>query len=265
VNALVRPAAVAGSFYPGQPAILDAALDAAFADARGTVPDGLRPKAIVAPHAGYVYSGPIAASAYRCVATEGIARVVLLGPSHFVAFDGLAVSPADAFATPLGQIAIDVEAREAVAALDQVIVNGVPHADEHSLEVQLPFLQRRLGIGGWTLLPLAVGFSQADAVAEVLKAVWGGAETLVVISTDLSHYLDAASARERDARTADAVVALEAEAIGDRDACGCRGLRGLLVAARERGMEARLLDLRDSADTAGDPERVVGYGAFAFV
>jgi AmmeMemoRadiSam system protein B len=260
----VRRPAVAGVFYPADVRDLAAALDEAFAGSRAAPDPSMQPKALVAPHAGYVYSGPIAASAYRTIeGREAIRRVVLLGPSHFVAFDGLAVSDAEVFATPLGEMVVDGRGRATVAALPQVVVSEVPHTREHSLEVQVPFLQRQLD-ERVELLPIAVGFAPPSDVAEVLEAVWGGDETLVVVSTDLSHYLDAGTARACDERTAEAVLALDEAAIGDRDACGSRGLRGLLIAAHRLGLRARLLDLRNSGDTAGDVDRVVGYGAFAF-
>jgi MEMO1 family protein len=258
----VRPAAVAGAFYPAHQPQVEEALADAFAGARQT--EGLPPaKALVAPHAGWVYSGPIAASAYRTLeGREEIERVVLLGPSHYVPFAGLAASSADAFQTPLGQVPLDGAARELALSAPAVVLNDTAHAPEHSLEVQLPFLQEVLG-DAFSLLPLAVGFAEPEEVAAVLDAVWGGPETLVVVSTDLSHYLDYEKAGARDRRTADAVLALDADSIGERDACGHRGLRGLLTVARARDMRVHLLDLRNSGDTAGDPGRVVGYGAFA--
>jgi MEMO1 family protein len=257
----IRPPAVAGMFYPDDARELSAAVARAL-DVR-VPPDEPAPKAIIAPHAGYVYSGPIAGVAYARLRAlrDRIARVVLLGPAHRVLVDGLAVSSADAFATPLGTVAIDDELRRRVLALPAVEVNDRAHAGEHSLEVQLPFLQATLG--RFTVLPLAVGDAGANEVAVVLDEVWGGPETLIVVSSDLSHYRDYATARAQDVRTATAIVAGDAAAIGDDDACGARPIRGLLVAARRRGLALRLLDLRSSGDTAGDRDRVVGYGAFA--
>lgn len=258
----IRPAAVAGLFYPADPRQLRSEVDALLAaapPARGTPP-----KALVAPHAGYLYSGPVAASAFRQL--EGgrgvVRRVVLLGPSHYVGFDGLAAPSSAAFATPLGEVAVDRAALAAIAELPQVTTSERAHQREHSLEVELPFLQRLLG--DFVLVPLAVGDAEPGEVAAVLDRLWGGAETVIVISTDLSHYLDGATAKRRDAATSDAILALAPERIGVDDACGRNPLRGLLVAARARGLTAQLLDQRHSGETAGPSDRVVGYGAYAF-
>lgn len=256
-----RPAAVAGLFYPGEPDALAATVQRALAV---DVPDDEPPpKALIVPHAGYVYSGPTAGVGYaRLRRLRGrIAHVVLLGPAHRAPVDGLAVSGADAFETPLGPVPVDDALRRRVLAHPAVRVDDHAHAREHSLEVQLPFLQATLG--RFTLLPLAVGDACAADVAAVLDLVWGGAETLVVVSSDLSHYYDYATARALDDRTAAAIVAATPDAVADDDACGARPIRGLLVAARRHGLAVRLLDLRSSGDTAGDQDRVVGYGAFA--
>lgn len=258
----VRRPAFAGMFYPAPPDALRSGLERAFAGAVAP-PEGARvPAAIVVPHAGYVYSGAIAASAYARIAPARttIRRVVLLGPSHRAYVRGLAVPSVDAFATPLGLVMIDDPARAAVLTLPGVVLDDRPHAEEHSLEVQLPFLQTVLD--DFTLLPLSVGDATAGEVVAVLEACWGGPETLVVISTDLSHYHRYADAVELDARTAAAIVARRPAAIDDRDACGARPLRGLLELAAERGLVVEQLDLRNSGDTAGDRDRVVGYGAF---
>ena len=260
----VRPPAVAGSFYPSAPEPLVDALRASFAAAHDPRADALVPKAIVVPHAGYRYSGPIAASAYlRLVPGRAvIRRVVLLGPSHYVPIDGMAVSSADAFATPLGLVPVDDDARRTALAVPAVRVDDTAHAAEHSLEVQLPFLQ--MVLDRFEVLPLVVGRAAADDVAEVLETVWGGPETAVVVSTDLSHYHRYADAVALDRRTMSAIAALRPGDIGDRDACGAYPLRGLLAVANARGLSAETLDLRNSGDTAGDHERVVGYGAVAF-
>lgn len=259
----VRPAAVAGRFYPGEARALAAAVD----DALAAAPPwpGPAPKALVVPHAGYVYSGPVAASAYATLASCGdaIRRVVLLGPAHYVGVHGLAVSAADAFRTPLGDVAVDDELRTLVLALPDVRVDDRAHAPEHSLEVHLPFLQRVLR--GFAVLPLVAGRADPAVVAGLLDAVWGGPETLIVVSSDLSHYLDSTTAAVRDRATADAILAGRADAIRAGDACGATPLRGLLTAAPRHGLHATLLDLRSSGDTAGPEDRVVGYGAFAFV
>ncbi|HET7487786.1 MAG TPA: AmmeMemoRadiSam system protein B [Acidimicrobiales bacterium] len=258
----IRLPAVAGSFYPAKRDALFDSVRQCFAGARRPGPAEPAPKAVVVPHAGYLYSGPVAASAYLRLAPAApvISRVVLLGPSHRVPLDGVAVSGADAFATPLGVVPVDDAGRRSAEAAGAVRTNE-PFALEHSLEVQLPFLQ--VVLDHFTLVPLAVGLSVPAAVADVLDAVWGGPETVVVTSTDLSHYHPYDVATALDRRTADAVVAMRAEAVGDRDACGVHALRGLLEAARRRDLPVELLDLRNSGDTAGTPDRVVGYGAFA--
>ena len=261
----VRRPAVAGSFYPADPQALATAVDRYLASGRDRLTDpGPPPHALVAPHAGYVYSGPIAGTAYAAVGPRAarIERVVLLGPAHRTYVEGLAASSADAFATPLGEVAVDRSALECVLRRPQVAILDAAHATEHSLEVQLPFLQRALG--RFSLIPLAVGAATHAAVAEVLDDVWGGDETLVVISSDLSHYYDYDTARRLDAETAHAIEALLPAALGPDSACGRIPVGGLLLAAQRRGLRARLLDLRNSGDTAGSRDEVVGYGAFAF-
>jgi AmmeMemoRadiSam system protein B len=256
-----RKAAVAGLFYPADPDKLRSAVGSTL---QVDVPaDEPAPKAIIAPHAGYQYSGPTAGVVYaRLRPLRGrIERVVLAGPAHRAFVDGVAVSSADAFATPLGDVPVDDELRHRVLVHPAVVVDDRAHLGEHSLEVQLPFLLETLG--RFTLLPLAVGDAHPDDVAEVLDLVWGGDETLVVVSSDLSHYHDYATAQALDARTAAAIAAGDGHAIADDDACGARPIRGLLLAARRHALGVRQLDLRNSGDTAGDRERVVGYGAFA--
>lgn len=259
----VRPAAVAGRFYPADGAELARSVDLMLSRA-GVHAGAGRPKAIVAPHAGYVYSGPIAASAYAQLRAmrNSATRVVLLGPAHTIAVAGVAVPSVDAFHTPLGPVEIDVEARAAVAAVRGVVVDDAPHASEHSLEVHLPFLQRTLR--AFRILPLAVGRCDAAAVAGVLDAVWGGPETLVVVSTDLSHYEAHDAAARHDRRTAQAILDGAVDTLDGYDACGIHPLRGLAAVAARRRLRPRLLDLRTSGDTAGSRDRVVGYGAFAF-
>jgi len=258
----VRPAAVAGAFYPAGPVDLLDAIQRAFAGAVVPGADAPVPKALVVPHAGYPYSGPVAASAYlRLVpARASIRRVVLVGPSHRVPVRGVAVSSADAFATPLGLVRVDVAARDAALALPGVHVDDAAHAFEHSLEVQLPFLQ--VVLDRFELLPLAVNDGSAAEVSAVLEAVWGGSDTLIVASTDLSHFQPYADAVRLDTRTASAIVAASPEAIGHHDACGAAGLRGLLAAGRAHGLGVEQVDVRNSGDTAGDRQQVVGYGAF---
>ncbi len=259
----LRRAAVAGSFYPGDAGVLSAEVERLLAAARQPAPGAPRPKALVVPHAGYPYSGPIAASAYAQLRAGGpaVERVVLIGPSHFAAHAGLALPDAELFQTPLGTVRVDASAAALAAALPQVSVSAAAHQREHSLEVQLPFLQRVLG--AFSLVPLTVGHASPQDVAGVLRALWGGPETLLLCSTDLSHFLSYGEACLLDRRTAAQVLALDADAICRDQACGCTPLAGLLLAARRRGLVPSLLDLRNSGDTAGDPERVVGYGAFA--
>jgi AmmeMemoRadiSam system protein B len=258
----VRPPAVAGTFYPAGPDAVRRSIGDAFADAVPRPADATVPEAIVVPHAGYVYSAAIAASAYDRIAParDTIRRVVLLGPSHRVPVRGLAVPSVDAFETPLGLVPIDAAARARVLELPAVHVDDRAHAFEHSLEVQLPFLQTVLD--DFTLLPMSVGDASDEEVAAVLDSCWGGAETLVVISTDLSHYHRYEEAVGLDTRTAEAIVARRPDDVRDVDACGARPLRGLLRCAGERGLVVEQLDLRNSGDTAGDHDRVVGYGAF---
>lgn len=259
----VRRPAVAGMFYPAARAQLRAAITQAFKHAVPPLPDAVVPKALIVPHAGYVYSGPIAASAYLRLGPvrDGVHRVVVLGPSHRVYLDGMAVPAVDVFDMPFGPVQVDRNLRESIRHLPGVVVSDEPHRLEHSLEVQLPFLQAVLD--DFTVLPLSVGDATTEQVASVLEAVWGGPETLIVISTDLSHYEEYSVARQLDAHTAAAIVAAEASRIGDRDACGARALRGLLDVAHRRRMSIEQIDLRNSGDTAGDRHRVVGYGAFA--
>jgi AmmeMemoRadiSam system protein B len=250
---LTRHPAAAGLFYPADPAELAAAVDALLDSAGRRALCGLR--AVVAPHAAYAYSGPVAAAAFALVPRA--ARVALLGPAHFVPLDGLAVSGADAWATPLGEVQLDRGLREAAVAAGAV-VDDRPHHREHALEVELPFLQRACP-DGLALLPVAVGRTRPADVAALIDAL----EALVVVSTDLSHYLDDATARRVDGATAEAVVAREPESIGERAACGVFALRGLAEHARRRDLVAELLALATSADAGGERERVVGYGAFA--
>jgi AmmeMemoRadiSam system protein B/AmmeMemoRadiSam system protein A len=254
---------VAGAFYTADPQVLREEVTRLL----GGVPDaaGPRPKALIVPHAGYVYSGPVAATAYARLRAPGppVERVVLLGPSHFVALEGLAVPDAAAFLTPLGAVPIDEAAVARGLEFPQVHRSAAAHAREHSLEVQLPFLQAALG--PFRLVPLAVGRASPSEVAGVLDLLWGGPETLLVISTDLSHFLPRDQARAVDRATADQVLALDAEGLRPDQACGRVPLQGMLLAARRRGLTAELLDLRSSADTGGGQDRVVGYGAFALL
>lgn len=259
----MRRAAVAGSFYPADAGRLRAEVDRLLASAPAPS-GGPPPKALVVPHAGYLYSGPIAAVAYaQLLPLAGrVRRVVLLGPAHFTGFDGLALPDADALETPLGVVPVDMDAVAALERFPRVAHDASAHAREHSLEVQLPFLQRVLG--EFTLVPLAVGWTEPADVAEVIDALWGGDETVVLASSDLSHELAYDDAKRMDAATARRILALGPVPLPAGSACGAGPVSGLLVVARRRGMTARQLDLRNSGDTAGPRDRVVGYGAFAF-
>ena len=254
-----REPAVAGSFYPADPQLLQAQLDELFAGVSAVSPP---PKAMIVPHAGYIYSGPVAASGYASLAPVAgqIERVVLLGPSHREAFHGIAVPGASAFRTPLGKIALDRESIDKVLLLPQVHTDDGAHLLEHSLEVHLPFLQHVLG--AFTLVPLLVGDASAEDVSAVIRQLWGGRETLLVVSSDLSHYLDYDSAKARDAATTRAIETLAYERIGYHDACGRNPVNGLLHYAREHDLTIKAIDLRNSGDTAGPRDQVVGYGTY---
>ena len=258
----VRRPAVAGQFYPENPEELRTMVDGFLAAAK-IVSDKI-PKAIIAPHAGYPYSGPVAGSAYACLARgrDRLKRVVLLGPSHFVAFPGLAASSASVFQSPLGSIPVEEEALVRVRALPLVTTLDAAHEHEHSLEVHLPFLQ--VALGEFKLVPLVVGDATPDEVAAVLNELWGGKETCIVVSSDLSHYHDYQTAQQLDRETARAIESLNWQDLGSDQACGCQPIRGLLCAAKERGLRCRTVDLRNSGDTSGGRDRVVGYGAFVF-
>lgn len=262
----IRPAAVAGAFYPAPPDALRRMLLECFDKAK---PAQLRPKALIVPHAGYIYSGPIAASGYALLKPlrAVIRRVVLLGPVHRVWVPGLALpglppTGVAAFETPLGQVPLDQAGIASIADLPQVSVSAAAHAEEHSLEVHLPFLQTILA--DFSLIPLAVGGATAEEVAQVLDRLWGGDETLIVVSSDLSHFLPYAEAKRVDATTANAILNLDSDLVGEQ-ACGAYPINGLMLAAKRRGLVPHLLDIRNSGDTAGDHSRVVGYAAFALV
>ncbi len=256
-----RGPAVAGTFYPADAQELRDLVDAYLQSAK---PRDCRPKAMIAPHAGFVYSGPIAASAYAQIAPlrDVIHRVVLVGPAHRATFRGLATTSADYFLTPLGKVAVNKDAVRRLAAFPQVQAWDAPHAREHCLEVQLPFLQVMLE--DFQIVPVLVGDATPEEVAEPLDALWGGEETLFVISSDLCHYQDYDLARHLDHRTSRAIESLRFEDIASEDACGCRAIGGLLDLARRHGLQATTLDVRNSGDTAGPKNQVVGYGAYVF-
>ncbi|MBD3669946.1 MAG: AmmeMemoRadiSam system protein B [Gammaproteobacteria bacterium] len=257
----IREPVVAGMFYPADPVELRQTVEGYLHDTHNENPP---PKALIVPHAGYVYSGPVAASAYRLLAPlrERIRRVVLLGPSHRVGFQGLALSSAQSFATPLGTILVDHGMDEALLKLPAVAILDEAHSREHSLEVHLPFLQVLLS--DFELIPMVVGDAAPQEVAQVLEMLWGKEETLIVISSDLSHYHDYATARQRDQATTSAIEALRYEDLGFDDACGRNPIRGLLYYSRRHGLHGTAIDVRNSGDTAGPKDRVVGYGAYVF-
>ncbi|GMG86957.1 AmmeMemoRadiSam system protein B [Biformimicrobium ophioploci] len=258
----VRNPAVAGTFYPGDAGELRRVLRGFLADAAPEA--GRRPKALVVPHAGYIYSGTVAASAYATLRpyADAIRRVALFGPAHTMGFVGLATSGADFFSTPLGDIPLDREIIARLELLPQVRRLDQAHALEHSLEVQLPFLQETLR--DFTLVPIVAGDTGVEAVAEVIAQLWGGDETLILISSDLSHYLDYATASKMDRATSEAIEALDGARIGAGDACGRVPLRGFLQEAHQRALRCQTLDQRNSGDTAGPKDRVVGYGSYLF-
>jgi MEMO1 family protein len=272
----IRPAAVAGLFYPADASHLRSSVRAllegtsspraaAFTqNAEALAVEASPPKALIVPHAGYVYSGPVAGAAYRLLAKarDQITRVVLLGPSHRVAFTGMAATSARAYETPLGLIPIDQEWLNRARDLPQFRVLDEAHEGEHCLETQLPFLQ--VALGDFKLAPIVCGRIGAEAAADLLETLWGGPETLIVVSSDLSHYLDYQACRTLDEKTRAAIERLDPSALGSEQACGAAPVNGLLTAAKRRGLRVKTLDLCNSGDTAGPRHRVVGYGAWAF-
>jgi AmmeMemoRadiSam system protein B len=254
-----RQPAVAGSFYPANPQQLQQMLSEYLhvADSNAKAP-----KAIIAPHAGYIYSGAIAASVYARLKSVRhiIKRVVIVAPSHRVAFYGMALSEAEHFITPLGSIAVDMQGIQAIAQLPFVHYLEQAHAQEHSLEVHLPFLQMTLD--DFCIVPIVVGEATPEQVSSVLQTLWGGEETLIVISSDLSHYHDYATAQQLDQATSNAIENLQYEQLSFESACGKIPVSGLLKLARDHSLVVKNIDLRNSGDTAGDKQRVVGYGSF---
>jgi AmmeMemoRadiSam system protein B len=258
----VRPPAVAGLFYPGNPDRLQAQVSELLADVAASAE--ILPKALIVPHAGYVYSGRVAATAFATLRdnAQAIKRVVLIGPAHYVQLRGIAVPTVNAFETPLGRVPVDENALSAIADLPFVVQADAPHAPEHALEVELPFLQTLLA--SFKAVPLVVGDTVPQEVADVLRRLWGGPETLIVVSSDLSHYHDYDAARRLDAATAAAVELGDWASLGPNQACGFLAVAGLLVETGRRGLKARRLSLCNSGDTAGSRDRVVGYGAWMF-
>jgi AmmeMemoRadiSam system protein B len=259
----IRPAAVAGSFYPGDPHRLEAEVGRLLSQAPPS--GGAAPKALIAPHAGYVYSGVVAATAFAQLRerADAITRVVVIGPAHYVPLRGIALPTAEVFATPLGRVAVDRDALASLAGLPFVSTMDAAHAPEHAIEVELPFLQRVLL--RFTLVPLLVGSATAKEVGAVLARLWGDVETLIVVSSDLSHYHDYETARRRDAATAQRIEGGDWASLGPDNACGCLPIAGLLIEAARHGLAAQRLALCNSGDTAGPRHEVVGYGAWAFL
>jgi len=273
----MREPAVAGLFYPKQPAELQASVQRYLREARGPGASAQSIKALIGPHAGFQYSGPIAGSAYAPLKShaQAISRVVIFSPAHRVHVKGIAASSAHGFRTPLGPVPVDTEAVAGLLTLPGVKIHDEAHAPEHGVETHLPFLQEVLNHRHssdtpetqprWTLVPLLVGDAEPADVVPVLEKLWGGPETLIVISSDLSHFLDYASATALDRRTADSIAALDAVAlasIGDNSACGRIPLGALLQIAKAKNLKSVTLDVRNSGDTAGSRDQVVGYGAF---
>jgi AmmeMemoRadiSam system protein B len=256
---LIRQPAVAGTFYPAHPAILQKMLNTYLSAVKST---SKVPKAMIVPHAGYIYSGQIAASAYARLklGADNINRVVLLGPSHRVGFKGLAVSHAEVFNTPLGGIPLDTTAIQNLLALPFVVYMDEAHHLEHSLEVQLPFLQTVLK--NFKLIPIVAGEATAEQVAQVLDLFYDDPQTLIVISSDLSHYHDYATAQRLDSETNHKIENLQYQQLDCESACGRVAVRGLMALAQKKSLSIKNIDLRNSGDTAGDKNRVVGYGAY---
>ncbi|TNC81124.1 MAG: AmmeMemoRadiSam system protein B [Oleiphilus sp.] len=254
-----RSPAVSGLFYPDDANELTTQIAHYLAQAEAA---DCRPKALIAPHAGYMYSGLTAAYAYKnLIPIAGdISRVVLLGPSHRVGFSGMAVPSSTAFGTPLGDVPLDLDAIEALSALPQIARRDDAHAAEHSLEVHLPFLQHILS--DFKLLPIVVGDCTAEEVSEVIERLWGKEETLIVVSSDLSHFHDYGQAQEIDRRTGQLIENYVPELVGAQ-ACGCKPINGLLLSARRHGLSIQPLDMRNSGDTSGPKDRVVGYASYA--
>ena len=256
----VRPPAVAGQFYPAEPQRLREMVRG-FLDGAPTS-EVTKPKAMIAPHAGFIYSGPVAASAYAQLAKHaaGVHRVILIGPAHRVAVPSLAVGSVTGYRTPLGVVPVDTDVVASLLEMPQVELRDDALAAEHSLEVHLPFLQMILT--DFSIVPIVVGSATMDEVRQVLARLWGGEETIVIVSSDLSHYLPYQIARGIDQSTADAIEQLRPEEIGRTDACGRAGIQGLLLLAKSKGLRVQTIDLRNSGDTAGPKDQVVGYGSF---
>lgn len=258
-----RPTAVAGLFYPTLPSVLTEMVNNDLAQA-SPPSEKHTPKALIVPHAGYIYSGPVAASAYQYLSPlrHIIKRVIIIGPSHRLAFRGVALSSADYFETPLGDIPIDKTAQATLADIAGVEILDLAHATEHSLEVQLPFLQQVLD--DFSIVPIVAGDASPDLVEKVIATLWGGPETVFIISSDLSHYHDYQTAQQIDSSTSQDIIDLNFRAVHSNNACGCVGIRGLLKFAHQHPLKPSVIDIRNSGDTAGSKDSVVGYGAYMF-
>ena len=259
---MIRPSAVAGQFYPGDPDRLQKQVSELLANV--TTPITSIPKALIAPHAGYIYSGVVAAAAFATLRNSGqtITRIVLMGPAHYARVRGIAAPMVDAFETPLGCVPVDTKALRAIADVPFVVWTDAPHAPEHALEVELPFLQALLT--SFRIVPLLVGDVRPQDIADVLRRLWGGPETLIIVSSDLSHYYDYETARRLDAATAAAIERYDWASLSPDQACGRRAVAGLLLEADRCGLEVQRLSLCNSGDTEGSRNRVVGYGAWMF-
>lgn len=264
----VRPPAVAGRFYPDDPSALRSLLEQYLRAASSPEPSGKLPKAAIAPHAGYPYSGPIAAFAYAHLKpiAKRTRRIVLIGPAHYVAFPGMAVSSATAFACPLGELPVDQQATERLLELPTVHIHDAAHEPEHGLEVHLPWILHCLSDADSppAIVPILCGQTEASHVAQAMLSLWGGDETAIIVSSDLSHYLEYDEAKELDIATSAAIESLEPHRIGPDQACGRLAIQGLLLLAAQHSLTARTLDQRSSGDTAGPRQQVVGYGAYLF-
>ncbi len=270
-----RPAAVAGRFYPADPTELAAMVDRFITDAATWMGDDLKPdadqtahfKAMISPHAGYVFSGPIAGSGYLWLkaAAERIKKVVLIGPAHYKSFEGVATISADAMASPLGDLPVDRPLLDKAMQLPFVAVNDEAHAPEHGLEVHLPFLQRVLGTGdAFTVAPFIFSRTDGQRVGELIEALWGGPETLILVSSDLSHFYNYDDANTLDHAACEAIEQFDPVAIKEEQACGRLAIQGLLHVGPSHNLHVKTLDLRNSGDTAGSKDRVVGYGSWVF-
>lgn len=260
----IRPPAVAGMFYPAEPTRLQEMVQRFLQTAVTPLHPTPPPKAIIAPHAGYIYSGPIAGSAFHPWLGQmaGVQRIVLIGPAHTMAVRGVVGVSAHSFRTPLGNVSVDQASMERIRPLPFVTLDDEAHTREHGLEVMLPFLQTLAP--HCAIVPLLTGSTTGEEVAQLLESLWGGPETRILISSDLSHYYNYATARQLDAATAVAIEKLQPEMVGRESACGRLAIQGLLHLALSGGLHAQTADLRNSGDTAGTKDRVVGYGAFLF-